>query len=305
MKRDARHGYVVAGLTVRSDIELPELMRRQNESGPADIEIRSAPVPESLPEATQVSMEAEITDEAVLLKIPGVARYHISGGNRILVEAESGVEARNLRLFLLGSAFGAIYFQRGLFPLHASVVVVNGGAAAFTGESGAGKSTMATWMNSQGYPLLCDDVCVVRFDDQRGPLAYPGYPRLKLWRDALDALSIDTGKLQRDYFRADKYHLTVPERFWIDPVPLAHINFLEFSDTVAVPRIEPIQPAQAVHLIRNNTYRYQFISSLGLTKDHFLDCVKLARSVGTNSLIRPRNHAKLAECQRLIEQQMQ
>jgi len=301
---DAQNNYLVAGLKVRSEIALPELIPCSPANDEPDVEIRYAPVPKSLAGATQSIREAEIAENAVLIKIPGVARYHVKDGNQILVEAEPGTQDKELRLFLLGSALGAIYFQRGFFPLHASVVVINGNAVAFAGDSCAGKSTMAAWMNAQGYPLICDDVCVIRFDDHHRPLAYPGFPRLKLWSDTLKEFDIDASKLQRDHFRTDKYHLSVSGRFGTDPVPLRHINVLQFSDSHPEPRIEDIQPAQAVHLLRNNTYRYYYISGLGLTKSHFLDCVRLAKNTAVHFLTRPRQHSAMAECQRLIEEQM-
>jgi hypothetical protein len=248
--------------------------------------------------------EAWIAPEAVLLEIPHVGRFHVSAGQQIRVEPHADVKAADLRLFLLGSAFGAIWFQRGFFPLHASVVVVNGGAVAFVGDPGAGKSTMAAWLNLQSYPLLCDDVCVIRFNVEQRPVAYPAFPRVKLWRDTLAALAIDSRGLQRDYSRADKFHLSAAGDFSADPAPLRHINFLQFSEDDAAPRIEGIPPARAVPLLRDNTYRYQYISGLGLTERHFLDCVKLARHVATHFLLRPRQLSAMAECQRLIEEQM-
>lgn len=305
MKSQSTYGYTVAGLAIRSEIVLPELIPLDEAHEKPDVIIRLAPVPTSLPGARQPSVEAEIADNDILLRIPGVARYLIRAGHEILIEAEPEVHARDLRLFLLGSALGAIYFQRGFFPLHASVVVMNGRAVAFTGDSGAGKSTIAAWLNVQGYPLLCDDVCVIRFAEADRPIAYSGFPRMKLWRDALEAFAIDASGLQRDFFRTEKYHMPVSNRFWTDPVPLSHINILQFSDSDSEPRIEMIQPARAVSLLRDNTYRYQYISGLGLTGAHFLDCVRLARSAGVHCLTRPRQYAALAECQRLVERQMQ
>ncbi len=295
----------MAGLTIRSEIELPELIPDTPASDEPDVEIRIAPVPTSLPGAIQAYSQAEIANNDILLRIPSIARYLVKAGREILIEAESDVHAQDLRLFLLGSALGAIYLQRGFFPLHASVVVMNGNAVAFTGNSGAGKSTMAAWLNSQEFPLLCDDVCVVRFDESDNPIAYSGFPRLKLWSDALQAFDIDTSKLQRDLFRTEKYHMPVSNRFWMDPVPLRHINILQFSDTDSKPQIENIKPAHAVSLLRDNTYRYQYISGLGLTSNHFLDCVRLAKNTGMHFLNRPKQYSALADCQRLIERQMQ
>lgn len=298
------YNYIVAGLTVRSEIELPELVPMVLANDAPDIEISFASVPGSLPGATQATFESEIAESDVLLNIPEVARYYIRAGRQIQVEAAPQVEAKDLRLFLLGSALGAIYFQRGDFPLHASVVVVNGNGVAFTGDSGAGKSTMAAWMNAQGYQLLCDDVCVVRFDENDCPMVHSGFPRLKLWSDALDAFAIDTRELQRDYFRADKYHLPVAKRFCHNPVPLRHIDILQFTDAESKPCLVDVTPARAVHLLRDNTYRYQYISGLGLTSRHFLDCVRLARGTHMHYLNRSQSLESLAECQALIEQQM-
>ena len=302
---DSAQQYLVAGLRVSSEIPLPELVSFEFGDEPPDLKICEGSVPENLAGAQQAEQGAQVTKDAVLLNIPGTGRYLASGGKQILVQPDPAAIGRNLRLFLLGSALGAIYFQRGFFPLHASVVVVNGAAVAFSGDSGAGKSTLAAWMSSQGYPLLCDDVCVVRFNDEKIPMAYPAFPRLKLWQDALEALNLETDGLQRDYKRAAKYHLAVDEKFQTQPVPLKHINVLQFTSEDSIPRIESIAPAEAVHLLRNNTYRFQFISGLGLTASHFEDCVKLARHTGVHTLSRPRRHSALAECQLLIEQQMQ
>ena len=292
-----------AGLTVRSDFDLPELIACESAAERADIAITRGTVPESLGDSEQPLQEAEVNPEEVLITIPGVARYLVSSGTRILVEAVSAARERDIRLFLLGSALGAVYFQRGHLPLHASVVIIDGAAVAFAGDSGAGKSTLATWLNRHGHPLLCDDVCVIRFDSGSEPLAYPGFPRLKLWDDALEALDIENRDLQRDYLRADKFHLNVPENFWMDPVPLRQIYILEFSEDGGPAETEPISPARAVPLLRNNTYRCQYISGLGLVRQHFLDCVRLAEKVPVKILRRPRDHALMEECGQLIEKE--
>ena len=304
MTGQLKHHYRLAGLTVSSEFALPELLTCSRPEAGSDIVIVYGAVPDSLPGAVQSIPEAQTTPDAVLLVIPGVGRFYVRAGREIRVQPDPNATAEDLRLFLLGSAFGAIYFQRGDFPLHASVVVISGGAVAFSGDPGAGKSTLAAWLNAQGHPLLCDDVCVIRFNDEERPMAYPAFPRVKLWSDALSAFEIDAQGLQRDYSRADKFHLSASGEFRHEPAPLRHINFLNFADDASAPRIEDINPAHAVPLLRDNTYRFQYISGLGLTKSHFLDCVKLARSTPTHFLVRPRRLSAMAECQQLIEQQM-
>ena len=83
----------------------------------------------------------------------------------IVAEPRQGVPDSNVRLFLLGSAMGALLHQRGLLPLHTNAVEVGGRAFAFMGKSGAGKSTLAAWFHDRGFRIVADDVCVVGFDD--------------------------------------------------------------------------------------------------------------------------------------------
>ncbi len=56
---------------------------------------------------------------------------------------------------------------RGELVLHSSVVDVDGRGLAFVGNSGQGKSTMATLLCAHGATLVTDDVGRVRFDGDR------------------------------------------------------------------------------------------------------------------------------------------
>ena len=75
MRFDLTYSYIVAGLTVRSEIALPELVPYSQASDEPDIEISYAHVPEDIPQATQASLQTEIADNKVLLKVPDIARY--------------------------------------------------------------------------------------------------------------------------------------------------------------------------------------------------------------------------------------
>ena len=139
--------------------------------------------------------------------MPNTARYLVRGGREIVVDPSPGGSERNLRLFLLGSALGILCHQRGLLPLHANAIVVEGGAVAFAGHSGAGKSTLAAHFQRSGYEVLCDDVCMISFDEAGRPFAWPGLPRLKLWGDAAAAFGHDSSSLDQAIEGLDKYHV--------------------------------------------------------------------------------------------------
>ncbi len=84
--------------------------------------------------------------------------------------------------------------------------------------------------------------------------------------------------------------------------PCGCVTYSSWRSESEQPSVQRVSPAQSVHLLRNNTYRYQYISDLKLTRNHFHDCVRLAEGTKVWRLTRPRRHSALAECQELIEQ---
>lgn len=85
----------------------------------------------------------------------------------------------------------------GHLVLHASAVEMESQAIAILGKSGEGKSTLAAWLASQGFPLLTDDCLVLRQEElTRQWLAQPSYQSVRLWPDSIDALRIDESSLR-------------------------------------------------------------------------------------------------------------
>jgi hypothetical protein len=268
-------GYSLFELVVESEIELPELVPAEA-GGPFDVEIRRGAV---------AAVEGEtpgfnIVPGGTLLSVPDVGRFAIREGREIVVEAADGASERNQRLYLLGSAMGALLHQRGLLPLHANAIVLGGRAVAFCGHSGAGKSTIAAWFHDRGDPVLADDVCAIRPADGR-ILALPGVPRLRLWRDALEKGGRSTGDYGRSFESLDKWDVpTRPGDRPPTPVPLDRIYLLArgagASDGPSVRRLSGID---AVNALVANTYRGRYVRLAGLTASHLAICLAVARSV--------------------------
>src|SRR5687768_4578943 len=144
--------YSLFGLNAVSEIALPELWPGDPQASP-DVVVRFGPVPcEDEPKHGLVVL----SEGEALLVVPGVGRYLMRAGREMIVEADAGSSERNLRLYLLGSAFAALLHQRGLLPLHANAIIVDGRVIAFMGHPGAGKSTMAAWFHDRGFGILSD-----------------------------------------------------------------------------------------------------------------------------------------------------
>lgn len=267
-------GYRLFGLDLRSEIDLDGVASPAEAAEPdVDIIIGTIAADEPRPGYS-------LTPEGTLLNVTKVGRFLIRDGRQIVIEPAPGATERNLRLFLLGSAIGALLHQRGLMPLHANAIDLGGRAVAFSGHSGAGKSTIAAWFHDRGHRILADDVCVIGFDKGGRALAYPGIPRLRLWREALEASGRDTENFDRSFDDMDKFD--VPTNAGADPkpLPLAAIYLLrKVEEEAGGAAIDRLAGVDAVDALVSNTYRGAYLATIGRTAQHLATCLNVARTV--------------------------
>jgi hypothetical protein len=271
MNEASPFSYRLFGFHIASDVELPELPAVPL-GGPADAEIRFGRL--------QCNGSAELAPQPVeggaTFSIPEVARYAVLDGRRIVVDPVDGADARNVRLYLLGSAMGLLLHQRGVLPLHANAVDIEGCAVAFMGPSGAGKSTLAAWLHDEGLRIVADDVCAVRFDEASRPVVSQGLPRLRLWKSALEATGRTSDGFERSYAGDDEWDkFDVPLQLAGDPaaaLPLAAIYVLASGDELAIEARKGVAAAEAIFA---NTYRGQYIDGAEQARAHWEACLKL------------------------------
>jgi hypothetical protein len=293
--RTAAHDYWAFGLRIRSSTELPELVDAEGDDKP-DVVIDYGDIPET------VETGLTAAGDALTLSIENVGRYRIERGTRIIIDAEPDVPERNVRLFLLGSAFGALLHQRGLLPLHANAIELDGRAVAFMGEQGAGKSTLASWFHDHGYGVLADDVCAIGFDSRRHPMVYPGLPRLRLWVDAMSAAGRAPQEYQRSYVDAayDKFDVpTDPPGQASAGRELAGLYVLDRAEDFS---IEPLKGVDAMEAVFAHTYRGAYLGAIGGQQNHWQSCTHLVMRTPVFRLCRPWSLDRLTEdCLRIAE----
>lgn len=201
--------YSVYGLVLKSDFTLPELHQissELSEAGPDSIvEIVMGRVPEELNGEKSLSPWFGFAGRSSLYRIPDVGRILVEDGCRVTVDMQAGALESDMRTYLLGSGIGTIAHQRGLKPIHASVVLSPRGAIAFSGPSGAGKSTIVAELTKKlGWPVISDDLAMLSIQE-RQPMIVGGVKRLRLWSDALERLEWPKQGLERDTWRAEKF----------------------------------------------------------------------------------------------------
>ena len=120
-----------------------------------------------------------------------------SDGARFVVDADARrvwgtfrppLTNADLATYFLGPVLGFILRRRHVTSLHACAVEFCGQAVAFSGDAGFGKSTTAAALALRGVPVLSEDISPMQESAGRFHI-FPGYPRVCLWPDSVDASS--------------------------------------------------------------------------------------------------------------------
>ncbi|MDI5921822.1 hypothetical protein QLQ86_13570 [Halomonas sp. LR5S13] len=251
--------YTTYGLKIGSQLDLPELESLPQETKP-DIRIQVGELADRLEGAEVSTPWLQCSSNRCQFLLDHIARYRVEQGSSIRVDRRlklacgSTTEESDLRVYLLGSALGALLHQRHWLPLHISAVQTPAGVWGFTGDSGAGKSTLAAWLHYRyGWKIVSDDVGVIKPQEAR-PTLYPGPPRLKLWKDTLKCLGIDCQGLDRDLTRTEKFHLNHHKGFTRQTEPLKALVMLERVPPGEKASIEEAEGVEAFRIVMSALY---------------------------------------------------
>lgn len=281
--------YTAYGLTFSSELTLPELSVPSHKSSKADVAIRFGDVSkDGIPGGKQISPYIWTGPECIWLEVPQIARFLVSTGRKILITPMPSIDEASLRVFLLGSALGALLFQRGFLVLHGNAIEIGDKCLICVGPSGIGKSTLTAAFIQRGYRVLADDVVPITKDG----LVIPGFPRIKLWKDVAEKLSIATQGLDRILPELEKFNLPLAERFCDSPRKVGKIYLLSHHEADTV-EITPIKGMDKFSVLRANTYRRGFMAGMSLQSAHLRQCSALAGAVAIASLQRPKQGFKI------------
>jgi hypothetical protein len=160
--------------------------------------------------------------------------------------------------YLLGPVLGLVLRLKGVVTLHASSVAVGSKAIAFLGSQGAGKSTLAAAFAILGYPVLGDDVLVLKEEQPNSFLIQPAYPRIRLWPESVPHLyeqALDLPCLTPNW---DKRFLQLDRdayKFQFEPLPLAAIYVLDGRNGVSSSNwISGLDISEGIMRLVSNSY---------------------------------------------------
>ncbi|WP_346355426.1 hypothetical protein [Azotosporobacter soli] len=277
--------YTVYGISIESELMLPELNMTDNSV--TDVKIEIGNVTDKLAvEIPDTGSYCYSQSGEFIYCVEGIGAYLVSGGSRITVQPYRQADGNMVKLFLLGTIMGVLLMQRGLAVLHGSSVLINGQGVLFTGLSGAGKSTMAAALHRRGYCLMADDVSPLQRDEQGQFWIQPGYPQQKLWQESAELVGINTENLEVVSDVWKKFALPLKEGFHATAVPLAAVYEIVARQGGDI-EIRPLRGAAKMSMIMENTYRCELMDCLGLRIQHFEQCGAIARQLPVFQLSRP------------------
>lgn len=237
------HAY---GLVWRSDLPLVQFANG-DDAQTADVLIRRSTALALRDHVAQVRAGAVFTDGT---RFPwrDQAIFDMADGNRVdYLPGPTWTGA--LPHAFYGTVVAHLLAWRGLIPMHACAVAIDGRAVLIAGAAGAGKSSLTAGLIAAGARLLSDDLSAIRCDsvDAPNPAILPGRTTIRLdpvvaaWTDGevLDLPSWET---------RGKQVLRLRARFDAGAYPLAGVIALGLPPGT----LEPVARAQflARHLFR-------------------------------------------------------
>lgn len=292
--------YKAFGLSITSEIHLPELSKASQSQAPAEVVIQKGDLTKKWAEVSDPNEFFAIKENFVMFKIDGVAIYSIQGGKRICVSPLEGSNEDQIRLFILGTCMGAILMQRKILPLHGSAIAIDGKAFAIAGSSGVGKSTLASEFLNRGYQLISDDLIPITFNEENVPIVTPGYPQQKLWKESLNQFGMETNNYRPLIDRATKFSIPVNKQFANEPLQLVSIfELVKIKDEKI--NLLPINGLKCLRKLFKHTFRKSLLGRSGLMEWHFTTITNLASKIDIFQLQRPTSRFTAYELADVIE----
>ena len=291
------HRYMAFGLEIASDLAMPELASGGHREPDLVIETgRVAGDAVSADRPVMFCFREDDGGDADTMAWHDVARFRISGADRITYEGAPQSGDALVSLPLLGPVMAVLLHRRGLLTLHGSAVVIDGRASVFLGDTGAGKSTTAAALVRAGYGLVTDDIVAVDPGAGGGPIIWPGYPQVKLTDIATDALPLagaETMPSPHPDFGKHRHLLSGP--FSSEAVGLSEAVVLQRGERL---EIQPLRGMEAVQALLRFSYIVRFgdrILKGRAQARHLSQCVAVTRATTVCRMIVPHDLATLSD----------
>lgn len=296
--------YKVYGLKVKSGIEIEEFLRlKDEEKSNYNVELYYGEVSQEIKNKVKEGRTIELSRNSIWFHIENVATYLITNGKYVVVEKCENADLNTIKTYLMCSCLGFIMLQKEMVAIHGGTVVFDDKSIIFTGDRGAGKSTLTTALRLRGYKFIGDDVASTKFNN--GPMISAGFPYQKLCEDAMNEMGCN--KEGSVSFQSDtkiKYLIPAHDSFIENDVSLSAICEISVGMVDEV-TIEELKGKEKLTKLLRNIYRGEFIEALGgMTPKYFKQCIDIAKYIKFYKITRPKEKFTIDEQINIIEKRI-
>lgn len=297
------NNYYVYGLKIKSEIEIKEFVKLDYINDEDVVAISYGRMSDEIKEGIREGKSIGLSDNKIWFHINDIATYCVSNGNKVEVELCANADMKLMKIYVMCSCLGFIMLQKKMVAIHGGVIEIDNKAVIFTGDRGAGKSTLTTALREKGYKFISDDVAGIKID--KVPYVMPGFPYQKLCESAMDKFGYD--KEKNTSFMSDKevkYVVPALDEFVYEGRELVSIVKLTVGDVEEV-TIEELRGSEKLNNIIENIYRGEYIKHLGkMDPIYFKQCVDIAKNINFYVVTRPKDKFTVDKQIELIEDKL-
>ena len=211
--------YSIFDILIECDMALPEL--QESNKGSPSLYIRQGPSPDEpsidwyheWKDRNTIYMRFGHIDEKHILEFPGLSLFSVSLNDMTIeYHASSHVPPESVRHLLLDQVIPRTLGQLGRLVLHASAIkLADGAGIAFIGDSGWGKSTLASSFLESGGLHISDDCLLIekKANTLTGTNSYQG---VRLLNDSAKVIFPDHSDIAPVAHYSDKRRLLLASK---------------------------------------------------------------------------------------------
>ncbi len=240
--------------------------------------------------------------DGYLLRFPDLADFEVSAdGTKVVAYPASDSDDATVEHLYINQMVPLALSRQGQPTFHASVVTIPGGAVAFLGNSGMGKSTLAASFALNGSSFLSDDALLVE-ETASGCRVKPSHPSIRLWEDSAEALVDPRNPQSMPVSYSSKARLLAGEAlaYNAEPQPLLAAYMLEPDETPDV-SIRTLHGLDRHMAWVNNSFLLD-VEDPELLKKHFGWTHRIASAVPTFALDYTRDYGILPDVRDAVQQ---
>ena len=301
--------YLVHGVCLESNCGLPQFASLPD--GKPELTIfRTNPSPHAMGQLPQAalalksfyvsprggrgSFELYRLEDFHVLRLSSLCDFQVyMDGSEITIHPRVDVRWEDIRPFLIGRVLPLALSYRGLATLHAGCVGLPGGAIAFLGRPGTGKSTLVASFTSSGFPLVADDVLAAT-EEQGRFCVFFGSAQVRLRDDSLAVLGPSLASFGGPTPDYDKSRLQLRHRNGHkrdSPVPLRAIYLLHRETRAQLGGVEitALSPKEALPVLVGRSTNIRLLERKQIARRQFAFLSRLVTCVPVKRLRYPSN----------------